>query len=1191
MKRNEEYIGKSLAGDDAVWNKLKYDCDGIIEASAGTGKTFTLQRIVLKLVSDVEHPVDVKNILLVTFTEKAAGELKDRIRTILEDAGCLKSDFAEATICTIHSFCRELLRAYAFENRVPMQFDIANSDDDLIHRAVRTALLGDEFRAKYGELFSAYMAVGEFATSDVLASEAEKRLKDCARLGVPPAELAEVPASDKQKLRELVAKLCPKGEYEQLGKILGLDTLPINGRDQKAVDLDFPDFQALLPTVAEDDKGEFIKAVAKYRTIRGRGTSRLNPRISKPYKCKLCEHIPLFGEIIDLLDRMGGAFFEMLGSGLAVLAWPEFQRLKDDSSAMTFDDLVAKADQVIAREADSEEKGGHSDLLEAIRRRYRIALVDEFQDTDRKQWDIFRRIFSSKVNRLEGEGVPEPKQGCLLVVGDPKQAIYGFRGADVATYLAAKEAITTGDSAQPEQSLGFTYRSTRELVNAFNTMFGDKSGWFDGMTEGDRSIEYSPVKYPEDNERFCGLVDHTGREAVSLLESLPSKLPDPVTGNSGYGNKGTCLPIFLENAAREMTRLHALTPAYMTKDKDGNDVPGAFEYRDMCILVRGHTDAQTAQRVLAKHKIPSAYYKEAGLFATEEAEALLALFDFLSAPGNSGNLAALLMTPLFHVHPSDLGKILSEDGNVFAQLLEKWQALAAERDWNKLFESVMNESSLSRPAAGDFAFDRRWTAFRQMLDKLLAANGRSALAVEEFATLLRSWCKNDKSAGENGALRQKESEGDRVQIMTMHASKGLEFKAVFVAAGMNWINEEELNEVKRLFYVALTRAEHKLYLPWTQWSPHKRGKKGKNEEVIEEDEHGIGSHGSALLGDGFLAKGILAYFGDNAKNKVLSPEGAAEASGNSRRSGYSGTCGCAPKLYALPYLGFRKVQWDSFTSLARGKTPKKPKEDNAHTPDEHHGESGGMAKSLLPRNNVSGDVFHKIMEALCGNDEGKGEIGFAIGQRELTEALENEQFAKIVLDTMRGNAIGNQEKNGDSTAKTLMRMVWSALNAEIRFPNGASFFLRDIPHADRRAEVKFCIDEKSVYGDELPMLDNRERKGAFNGSVDLLVRPEGRSGPVYILDWKTNSLTVFDDTTVDAEIARERYDLQYKLYSLAVKRWLGEDALAGVAYLFVRGGEDGKGRVGIHARDMDSALADECRQAVWNALPKSKTGK
>ena len=190
---------------------------------------------------------------------------------------------------------------------------------------------------------------------------------------------------------------------------------------------------------------------------------------------------------------------------------------------------------------------------------------------------------------------------------------------------------------------------------------------------------------------------------------------------------------------------------------------------------------------------------------------------------------------------------------------------------------------------------------------------------------------------------------------------------------------------------------------------------------------------------------------------------------------------------------------------------------------------------------------------------------------------------------MRRHAVGNQERDGDSTERTLMRMAWAALNAEVRFEDGASFFLKDVPAADRRAEVEFVVDEKAIFGPDLPPLAGRARTGAFNGVIDLLVRPKGRHGPVYVLDWKTNSLDDFGDKAVAAEMAEARYDLQFKLYSLAVRQWLGKDALAGVAYLFVRGGADGSaGKVGIYAQAMDDNLAADCHASVLRALPRAK---
>ncbi len=1072
MTPNMEFIRKRLGGADEVWNRLKYDRDGIIEASAGTGKTYALQSIVLKLVVDSEHPVAVKNILLVTYTEKAAGELKDRIRAILDEAGCLPPDFDEATICTIHSFCRELLSTYAFENRVPMQMEIGGSNDDLVHRAVRKALLGGEFMARFGKRYDSFMEAEGFGSTDELVAAAEEALKECAKKGVAPPE----PPHD--------------------------------------------------------------------------------------------------GDGVSLFDS------------LVSLAWPEFRRIKEDSAMMTFDDLVTKAYRVIEGEAAKEDAGNRSALLDSIRRRYRIALVDEFQDTDKMQWAIFRRIFSAKVNRLEGDDVCDPKQGFLLVVGDPKQAIYGFRDADVATYLAAKEAITSGEGSQPPQTLDETYRSSKELVEGFNAIFGAESGWFDGMEAGGRRIEYANVKYPEGNARFAQLEDLTGRSAVSLLESLPYRLPDPSNGNSGYGNKDICLPVFMENAAREMKRLHDLPVAYRVYDEGSKAIAERrLGYGDMCVLVKDRNEAAIVKRVLAEYGIPFAHYKERGLFATEEAEALLAFFDFLAAPGRNGNLAALLLTRLFGVSPAELEERLASGDRLFAELVDKWQALAAHCEWNKLFESVMDDTALAHPVKGDYEYDRRWTAVRQILDKLLAAKGRSALVVEEFADLLRSWRKSDSGAGENGSLRQKESESDRVQIMTMHASKGLEFKVVFIASGMGRPKrDEDANETKRLFYVALTRAEHKLYLPWTRWSPHLRNGR---------EEHGIGSTKSLLLGKkncpGCLAMGILALFKGMGRKPTVVDDLSGEAAKAKTRTGKRGETpsrdaegGKVPTIYDIGYLKNRTMQWDSFSSLngygkSRGAVPDlSADQDEMKIP-------AVRAKTLLPRNNVSGNVFHEIMETLCGNDDTVGEIGFAIGTRTLGEALADGGFAEIVGRAMRRNALGNQKEGEDSTERTLMRMAWNALNAPIRI-GGRTICLKDIAPANRRAEVEFVLDERAALGADLPRLGGRPRDGVFNGSIDLLVRPDGLGGPVYIIDWKTNSLDGYDERSVADAMDAAGYPLQFKLYSLAAGKWLGDGALAGVAYLFVRGGEQVDGRIGIYARAMDDALKVDCRAAVLGAI-------
>ena len=1177
MTRDDEFIRKRLGGKDSVWNRLQYDRDGIIEASAGTGKTYALQSIVLKLVTDKEHPVDVKNILLVTFTEKAAGELKDRIRDILAKAGCLPSDFDETTICTIHSFCREILSEYAFENRLPMQMELGGSNGDLIHRAVRTVLLGEAFKERYGNVYDAYMAAAGFGSTDDLTAAAESALDEHAKSDQSPDEPQRLDGSMTRQLSDIAAHTS-----------FDFSEITVNAKSRPGFEEACDAIEAEIGNLSSDDVPTFIQAVSVCVGASG----KMNPAVNGHGRgVTLFDLRPDVKEFVDALAGVYAVLAEQLTSDLVSLAWPVFKHLKDEAAMLTFDDLVTKACRVIGQESEMEVQGTRSALLDSIRRRYRIALVDEFQDTNEKQWTIFRCLFSSRFNRIDGDGAPNPQQGFLLVVGDPKQAIYSFQGADVATYLAAKLGITVGDGTQPPQTLDATFRSSEPLVTAFNHMFGAESGWFGDMEEGGARIDYSAVAYPKGNERFLGLEDLTGRDAVTLLESLPGRLPDIESnrGSPGYGNMSLCLPLFMENAAREMKRLCALPVAYRTKDpQTGMLNDRRILYGDMCVLVRGSTGASVVKRVLAEHGIPYSHYKERGIYGSAEAEALIAFFDFLSAPERAGNLAALLLTSLFNVHPSELEAWLSNSDKALADLVDRWRELAAKRDWNALFESVMIDTALAHPVRGDYEFDRRWTAYRQILDRLLTEKGRSALTPGDFAELLRSWRKDDQRAGEDGALRQRENEGDSVQIMTMHASKGLEFKAVFVASGFSNIDDESLQEEKRLYYVALTRAEHKLYLPWTRWDRHLR---------VGGEEFGLGSRWSPLLGEGFLSRAIRACFADAGRStvSVTAAETAAPHAGGSRSSaaetaaphtgGSRPSATEIPRIYDIGYLKHLRLQWDSFSSLSNhGGSDKVRPSDGGETDESSVGRATVRQSTLLPRNDVSGNVFHEIMETLCGTDESTGNVGFSVGKEPMDKVLaDSGPLMDLVRRTMRRNALGNQEGEGDSTERTLARMVWRALNTSIEI-GGREIYLKDIPFKDRLAEVEFVMDEASVLGADTPRFGGTVRDGAFNGKIDLLVRV---GNIVYIIDWKTNSLADYGAASVEAAMEAAGYPLQFKLYSLAVARWFGREALAGVAYLFVRGGEHGEAS-GVYARAMDDAMFVDCRQSVLAVLPSGK---
>ena len=268
-----------------------------------------------------------------------------------------------------------------------------------------------------------------------------------------------------------------------------------------------------------------------------------------------------------------------------------------------------------------------------------------------------------------------------------------------------------------------------------------------------------------------------------------------------------------------------------------------------------------------------------------------------------------------------------------------------------------------------------------------------------------------------------------------------------------------------------------------------------------------------------------------------------------------------------------RFKWDSFSSLNHHSAKKveevegpKPKEDEGQNAPDDQNQNEEQKKSLVPKGALSGTVFHEVMEKLCEASNG---IGFEIGQKSEDEFKEliNETDDKksplleLVRRRMAANGVTNQVRNedGETTASVIARMAWNALRTELDFEGVKPFSLCEILLKDRKAEVNFVLDESNLAG------VREEGAGALNGSIDLLV---SRDDGYYIVDWKTNALDDYEDATVATAMDEAGYHLQYKIYTLAAEKWLGENAVKGVAYLFVRGGETGTNASGKFVHPM-----------------------
>ncbi len=1149
-----------------VWEKLDYKHDAIVEASAGTGKTYALEHIVAYLVN--EKHIDVRNLLLVTFTEKAAGELRERIRKMLDGTAAAKQ-LDEATICTIHSFCQELLREYPFESGMQMASDVVSSDRILIERAVQSVITGSEFCRRYGEKYGSMMAALGEGNSSGLASKVIKRLGNIISSGIGYEECVRTRAT---WLADILATMpsdsgqLSHGAQQPLPGAYVLQNTDNGTRLSRRNNDDYKQYFASLDEwlrVAKDEKADFDERIEKICLIaNGKIDFKLRQwnGVELPAGISFCEKEELIAYKV-LHDSCSQYIVEET----AILAYDEYLRLKKRSRTMTFDDMVLGTSRAVKDAVADKDNPAKQAFLKNIRSRYRIALVDEFQDTDDKQWTIFNSLFSNKVNRIDGTN---PAQGCLIVVGDPKQAIYSFRGADIGTYLTARREIK--DNGGQGLSLDKMYRSTEEMVNAYNKIFGKPEGgaigWFDNMQANGEPIEYHDVHFPTAEEKPPEDVKDfkypKGDPAVELLESLPE---------GGPADKKGRLALYLENMAEEMIRLH-----------EDEFWKGKMSWSSMCVLVRSHANGSAAQEVLRAKGIPCRIYKEAGLFDSAEEESVLALFDYLTMPRKAGNLAALLLTPFFEVPLSGIEKRLTVGDVSFDRLCDRWRTYIAKCEWVKFFESAMNDTALGKPhfvaADGksriDGDFLRHRSAIRQIFDLLLVRCGRSR-DLTAFSDALRTWARDDAALGEAGSVRNKESEADAVQIMTMHAAKGLESTVVFVAHGFSSVNMQdtpkeerpaEEMELRRLLYVTLTRAKFKLYLPWSK-------------RVESLDSWETGKKGNPTPLSTFLGRGIVYLYGDmkTAKTRVKGADAVPEnADGPKDNHGLPIDVAACPDL--PPTLGMKgwRFKWDSFSSLNHHGTKKEDAVEGAKLKDDEKQDAAAnqdqmdeQKESLVPKGALSGTVFHEVMERLCGNDEDKGEVGFKIGKESNFEKLIEETNGKksplleIVRRKLAANGVANRPgKNpNESTAVSIARMAWNALRTVLNFGDDKDdkFPLCNIPFCDRKAEVNFVLDEKYL------LANGANRDGALNGSIDLLVR---RSDKYYIIDWKTNALDDYEQTTVEVAMENAGYHEQYRIYTLAAEKWLGGEVVKGAAYLFVRGGEFGKSPSGVFVHTM-----------------------
>jgi exodeoxyribonuclease V beta subunit len=1211
---NLAFAPESEADSDSVPSPTRAELSGInlIEASAGTGKTRAITDLYERLV--LERECGVSDILVVTYTKAATAELRERIRarlghtaralrqgdydgpasTFLTNEGIpfeaaarriesAMQGFDQAAIYTIHGYCQRALSDTAFEGAQPFSSELVVDDGVVVDTIVR-----DYWRSLTRSLspleLNAQLAHG-MAPEELLAWVRRYVSRSHLQVRVPAAgraiaELVQVYENNFDTARTMWAS-----HREQVGVLLH-DAENLNQRtySPKAVDatldaLGFYFRDEAGPAPATDGVLKSLRYVCTQALANGTKKGKSTPQhgffdvaqaLRDAALAVLDGHLQMRAQIrADLLEFVRS---ELLKRGR-------------ETRTRTFDELLLGLDRALSGE-------GGAVLAKTLRQRYPYALVDEFQDTDPVQLAILRAIYVGHESTASVTG------GALFLVGDPKQAIYGFRGADVFAYLEGRA------DADSHFTLGVNYRSSPALVEAVNALFSRMPQPF--ALSG---IDFAPVG--------------AGRDKAAPALTIAGQSPAPFqwwTLGEDERGKVWAKPRARERVAQASAQaITALLGAAARGDAHIGEAPLAGG--DIAVVVRTNAQGELIQRALSNVGVRSVHTGQSNVYASDEARYIAWLLDAVCNPRREPRIRGVLLSPLFGHSANDL-VAWADDGAQWDEIIGRfhhWHQLWHEHGFNVMFRRVLEDSAVATRLLSQPFGERQLTNVLHVGELLQGAELDLHAAPDELLRWFRE--RRDSSNTRDEATEQRlESDEDLVRIVTVHKSKGLQYPVVFCpfawdegtgggkkdglefhdpdeggAAVLDLAHErdpraisaersESLSEAARLVYVALTRAEHRCYVVWGHLS---------------------GAPGSAL---GWLLRTQADATPKNFQEKqwanyeaVLRELASAHPDAFdivelplAQHSGVAQAGEPAPELNARSFRASVAVRWkiSSFTSLTAGLSADLPDHDHVHdelspdvfpdafpdaSPQAPTAVSGAMLRessseafldateyvvrgsassrsdadsaSTLPRGARAGACIHAVFERLdferlaCEQSEvvseALREYGFAddaVG--EVTALVERVRTCRLL-------------PSGDLRLSSISPNA-SVKELEFHFPVGAVSLDRVLSVAQRHGYLGALGHSR----------DGQSLAGYLKGYVDLIFEAQGQ---YYVVDYKSHWLgpagSDYHQAAVQDVVQRDGYELQYLLYTVALHRYLtyrlaGYDYdthVGGVLYLFIRG--------------------------------------
>ncbi|WLI91560.1 exodeoxyribonuclease V subunit beta [Massilia sp. R2A-15] len=1158
----------------------------LIEASAGTGKTWTIAALYVRLV--LGHGGDAafarallpSEILVMTFTRAATRELSNRVRErLIEAAAFFRSEdppadpfltplalsypghaerqqaayrlvmaaetMDEAAIFTIDAWCQRMLREHAFDSGSLFDEELVSDEralfEDAAHDYWRQNVypLNDE---ALGALMACWNDVG------VLKQSVRDLVARAGALGDTPDEPLAKLIERVERLRKAELARLKEGWGERANQMerwiaaqREIAPKAFNGNKMRADSL-VKWFDALRAWAA--DAGMLMPDLTPS------AWKRLTPDgIEDAFSAGFCAEVPGCFEAtagllaaLKAIEPLSHSLYRHAASSIA----RRMAELKMRSRQFGFSDMLDRLKAAL--------EGPNGDALRSrIAAQYPVAMVDEFQDTSPDQYAIFNLLYRVADN--------DPAHG-LFLIGDPKQSIYGFRGADIHSYLSARRA-TEGR----HYKLGTNYRSTRALVGAVNQLFlhaenchaagafrfrkGDVNPLpFDEVDANDRAQRLVGVAGPYQALAICSsdredmrAADYREFFAHHCAEHIVEMLNDPGVG-------------FEENGA--FTRL---APA------------------DIAILVRDRKEAAAIRRALAQRDVKSVYLSDKdSVVESDEAADVLRWLHAVANPLDGALARAAFATRTAGLSLAALARI-SSDELAWEERVEQLKALHVV--WQRqgvlaMLRRFVHELNLPSTLLAEPGGERRLTNLLHLAELLQSASG----ALDGEQALIRWFAEQVAGLGEGGDERvlRLESDAELVKVVTVHKSKGLEYPLVYLPfavtarktdrrnrsffeyadedgerrvdlalsdEALDAVDRARLEEDLRLLYVALTRARHFLWLGVAAIAARKAGENQLHESAL----------GYLLGGGDKIAAADMNGRWERLRGDVeaieLKPLAAPEGLTRLARAENLPELGPAPA-----FTGRFERNWSvgSFTSLTRqtGVAPMRSQEETLleEEPPQAPLRTDDAPWHRFPRGPVPGNFLHEQLEWMA-------QEGFA--------RVSEEGFDARLGARCERAGWANRKEDAIEWLRAVATTPLPPLGAPLAALQGVlpeMEFWFPSRHLDSIALDQLCADAL-LDGVARPVLPERQLHGMLKGFADLVFEHEGR---FWVLDYKSNALgagdAAYGQQAMAAGMAAHRYDIQGAIYMLALHRLLrsrlGDDydparQLGGAVFLFLRG--------------------------------------